>query len=298
MTSESQECLSRHYDRLRAKLLTGGKLPNNCVLLALLDSKSNERYRLLADYSISDKSVPQSIITELLGLEMIRESDQLGTYVLTAKAVWHVDNEKAVSQDDLIGGIDDKYLNLFCKGKKLADKEKAILFLMITLRSFSEESAINLRQGDLALNHIEELLLTCHSFLNSFGVVSANDGERLLQKKGNEHPVSRVIRHTDFLPKKTKGLYKAVGGQKYFIDIYRNSAMQVNDLAWILWKVFDKKLTDQNIDKLSAFCEKNAYDKGIYIFQDLSQSFISPMYDELIMKAFSEYQNHLTSWAV
>ena len=78
---------------------------------------------------------------------------------------------------------------------------------MIAARAFSSESAIDLKTSDKTLDVMREIIDGTYKLLSSLKVVTKLQIEELYGKKGNEHEVSNLIRHTDSLPRLTRGIY-------------------------------------------------------------------------------------------
>jgi len=53
-----------------------------------------------------------------------------------------------LDENDLIKFIDDNYFDLFETGKPISEKEKVILFGLLSARAFSEASSVDMRKGD------------------------------------------------------------------------------------------------------------------------------------------------------
>ena len=89
---------------------------------------------------------------------------------------------------------------------------------MICGRSFSMESPVDLVDDDL-LENWAKILDSSFTKLSEMGVlkITKNAWEKSLYKKGTEHPVSVLIRHTDGLTKKVNRIFKAHKNQKNII---------------------------------------------------------------------------------
>lgn len=291
MSTDAEIYLKRFYDKLYEHMLMENKLKNNSILLSFLDVKSNVRYRALDYASISSHKVPRPILVNLLRNNLIRPSDELNKYTITAKGVWSIEkNKNSITEEMIIEYLDSKFFDVYLGNKTLTDKEKIILFTMISARTFSKNSPIDLKKDEYALDAWKRIIDKCYKKLYEMRIVKKMNEEKLYGKKGNEHIVSNLIRHTDSLPKKTKGIYKAAGRQKYYLDIYSKDIISKESLIYIIDLIFNsrKDLHMEDIDEINTFCTKIAYEEAPYIHDIEKHVFTSPEYDDIIRNAIKE----------
>ncbi len=282
------DCLSEFYNRLDENIKKKKKkLERNSVLLTFLNFKSNDRYRLLSNSSIPSYKINKAVIPLLEKEKLIRETESIGEYTLTAMGLWEVEKEKELLHDMvIIDYFDEKFFNLYKKIEKpLSDKQKVILLSFIATRAFSDHSVIDLKTTDKRLDKLQEIINNSYHLLKSLGMITKlkfNDLYRA-KGKGNERPVSHLIRHTDALPKITKGLYKAKGNQKYFLDLYRENRFSEKDLIFLFKKIFDfKNLNYNELEKLYKFCIDTAHNYNIFLFDIDRHIFSKSKFDRLI----------------
>ena len=160
------EYLLRFYKKLKTNVLSNNKKSSGSVLLDLLNMKSNSRYSFLDKSSKKDTLSPKDFISYLVKNNYLRPTDSVGKYTLTAKGILEV--EQRIDKLDIYkitDFMDKKYFNLFDKTKELTDKEKITLLMMIAIRSFSKDSAINLKKGELTLNKLKQLIIDSFTLL-------------------------------------------------------------------------------------------------------------------------------------
>jgi hypothetical protein len=184
--------------------------------------------------------------------------------------------------------INDKYFTFEKRSNNLSDKEKIVILLFLSLRAFSQESCIDLKQGDTVLVTIQEAAIKCFRFLTDLGKINLINEEEVFDKKGNEHPMSNLIRHTDALPRKTKGMYTTLGQQRYYLDVSMNRELYPHKIAFLISALLDNKNLPNDNLKLAEFMESVNLDCSIFIYSAAVSSFSSPTYDTPIREAVSE----------
>jgi len=295
--------LKKFYDKLYDNLVMKKKLKNSSVLISFLEIKSNVRFRLLSESSIPCFKIPREALTNLLTRRLIRGTDEIDNYTITARGVWEYENGKNIIDEVfLIKYLDKKFFGFEDSQKSLSDKEKIILFSMIAARTFSKKSPIDLKKDETTNNIWQDILYNASEKLKSLDIISEKNQKefhgKLYAPKGNEHPVSNIIRHSDQLPKKTKGLYKAPGEQKYYLDIYKDSKISKENLSYLFWLIFDDKLSDTVIEEVVNFCREIAYDKNIYIFNLQEHIFSRPEYDDIIRDSIRDSIISKKKWEI
>lgn len=285
---ENLDFLEKFYQKLYDNLEKLNKLKENSIIISFLYIKSNDQYRLLNESSIFSYKIPKEIINNLQERKLIRNTDTLNNYVITAKGIWDIENKKNILNEiKLINYIDNKFFNVYKLSEKpLTDKQKVILFSMLAARTFSEKSSIDLKKDESVMNTWKEIVDKSYETLTSLHIISELDKDDLFGKKenkGNEKPVSHLYRHTDELPKKTRGLFKAIGKQKYFLDVSKDSEISKDSLGFLFKQIFESKvLSLTEINEIDTFCQEIAFTKNIYVFDPREHIFSKPEYDEII----------------
>lgn len=291
MSIYRESYLKRFYDKLYETLLFDKKLKQDSVLISFLEIKSNHRYRALESTAISAQKIPEIILMDLKRSNFIRPSDEINKYTITAKGVWEIEKKKTnVTEDLIVDYIDKKFFNVHLSNKSLSDREKIIIFSMISARTFSEESPIDLKKDEYALDAWKRIIDHSYAKLYEMKQIKKMSDEEIFGKQGNEHKVSHFIRHTDSLPKKTKGVYKAKGKQKYYLDLYSKDSISKESLSYLFNIIFSKTkdIQAENVKEIYDSCLKIAYEEALYIYDIEKHLFTSPEYDDVIRDAIRD----------
>jgi hypothetical protein len=284
--------LSILYERLSNELALKKKIQKKqkSLIESLINIKSNERYRLLDKISIDGISYEEHFIFDLVYSGYIRMTNNFHQYTITAKGL--IQYEKItfqLSAEDIIEILDSKFFNDFEKTFSLGERDILILFFMITIRAFSEKSYLHLKKNETLLNEYKKLLESCHGLLKEYGFIKPGK-HSVFGKPGNEHPVSNLIRHSEQLQKKTKGIYSTLGSnQRYYLNLYneeeKNWKSFESNLEYIFKLIFSKEISFEQYEKILSFMKKN-YDKfSLLVYDDLDMHIFShPKFTELIEK--------------
>lgn len=289
-TEEIKQHLKKFYDELYTDLLVDKKLKRNSVLISFFEMKSNDRYRFLEGAAVESFNLPETMLFSLISEGLLRESDELHKYTITAKGIWVVERDSKINECELIDYIDEKLFKISLSNKKLTDKERIILLAMICGRTFTINSPIDLKKDNYTLDGWKRIIDDCSKLLFDLKIINKMSQEQLYGKKGNEHIVSHLIRHTDSLPKKTKGIYKAPGQQKYFLDIASDNVISKDKLTYILSLIFssDGVFEIESIYKVRDFCLNIAYQEASLIFEMKDHIFAAPEYDDILNEAIQQ----------
>lgn len=286
---DSKYYLNKLYNKLYDNLLLKKKLKEKSIIKSFIDIKSNERYRLLNDSVITADNVPNDIIKDLLSNNLIRTTENINNYTITALGVWEIEKENNVMNEIiLINYLDKKSYDLFENNNKLRDREKIIIFSMIASRAFSKQSSVDLKKDDNVLEAWKNIINKSADKLSSINIIDKKSKDDLYKDKLTEHPVSNLIRHSDDLPKKTKGIFTAAGKQQYYLDLYNGSIIKDN-LSYLFWLIFndlnEKSLNLIFIDDILNYCNDVAYNDTIYTYDTQEHIFAKPEYDDTLKES-------------
>ena len=276
---------SRLYDNIER---SSTRIVQKSILFSFLNMKSNSRHSILQKSSIFSSEVPKDLFEKMLIEELIRETDEVGSYVLTAKGIIEVEQKKDVFNPQmLIQYIDDKFFDIFKDSVKLlSDKEKIILLSLISARAFSSNSPMDLKKADKTTEIWKEITDSSYELLSSLHILKGLKKEDLYGQysdKRNESPVSHLYRHTDILPKKTKGIYNnTLGKQKYYLNVSMDASLSKEKLSFLFSKIFDNRhLSYSELNDIYDYCNEISFSKSIYLF-DTSHIFSRVEYDQSI----------------
>ncbi|AGB04590.1 hypothetical protein AciM339_0710 [Aciduliprofundum sp. MAR08-339] len=295
MNDTSKDVLKFMYDKLYDELKKSEKLKQKSVLISLIEMKSNRRFEMLLKSSavkgegigklVRDELINQGYIIKILDADTVR-------YILSGKGIWYIEKD-ILGIDGIVSYLDRKFFGEYKKVPNLTNKEKVILWTLISVGAFFKDQAIDLKRDDYSKDKIKEVLNKSLSFLKQFGVVPKNFSEKeLYGKPGNEHPVSHLIRHTDKLPKKTLGIYKVDYPQKYYLNLYEqtNNSFDQDGLAYLYSLIFKNKL--EHIKEQAFKFVKEIYNEyNIYIFPEISISLWNMK--EYLEDSFHKYILHV-----
>ena len=283
--------LNKYYSSLYSNILKNkNKIDNKSILISFFSFKSNVRYKLLSESAIPSYKIPNDIFDELKNRNFIRATDTLNNYTITANGIWEIENENGtLNLTDFLNHIDKKYFDMYVDSNKhLNEKQKVIIFSMIAARAFSEKSTVDLKKNDETTNAWKEITDQAYYKLKDLGIISdlkieSNDPKSLYGNPKTEYHVSHLYRHTDILPKISKGIFKASGGQKYFLDISNDSDMFKERLKYLFEIVIGThQISYSEIDEMYNFCCDVANTKNIYVFDPIEHIFSKSKYDEIM----------------
>jgi len=282
MDEKVKRYLNKFYNSLYDNIERLGKLKNNSIIITFLKTTKNTTHKFMHDSSKTSAKVPTDVFNSLLADGLIQSTDEIDAYTITAKGVWLVEKEtNKLDEESLISYINDKYF-VYSNKKPITEKEKIILFSMITTRTFSEDSSIDLKKDDTIADTWKEIIDESCEKLWSLGVLSKKTKEDFYGKSGNEHVVSGLFRRNNELQRKTKGIYTASGTKKYYLDLYNDSTFSDEKLSYLFWQIFNENLSETSREEVINFCNEMSNDKSIFVFDTPNHIFSMPKYDTVI----------------
>jgi len=280
--SDEENHLKRFYISLSDNLRREKRSRENSVLLSFLKTRSASRYRLLRKSALNSALIPREVLTTLLSKGFIQCIEGIDSYSITAKGVWHYEREKdLMNQETLLSYINDEYFIPTIKGD-LNDREKVILFMMISTRTFSEKSTVDLHKRDAVKDKWREMLERSYDLLDDLNILMKPDKESFLGKKGNIHVVSSIFRHNNQMVQKTRGIYIYTGKHEYYLNLYKNSNFSQNNLSYLFWKVFKGDIPSESVDRVIEYCNEISKEESIFLFDMPEHAFSMPKYDTMI----------------
>lgn len=292
--------LNKFYSSLYNTILKNkSKITNKSILISFFSFKSNDRYKLLSESAIPSYKISKDILGELENKKLIRATDTLNSYTITANGIWEIENrDGTLDITGFLNHIDEKYFNAYVDSNKpLNEKQKVIIFSMIAARAFSDKSTVDLKKNEDTTNAWKEITDQTYHKLKDLGIISnlkieSKDPKSLYGNPKTERPVSHLYRHTDMLPKITKGIFKASGGQNYFLDLSNDPDMFKERLNYLFDIVIGKThISYLELDEIYNFCCDIANKKNIYVFDPTEHIFSKSKYDEIVRDVllFNEY---------
>lgn len=297
MNEKEEDYLRNFYSLLHDNLKRERSLRENSVLLSFLITQSASRYKLLRNSTRSSTLIPSHILTSLLTKGLIQCIEGIDTYAITAKGVWYYEkNMDLINEESLLSYINDKYFVTRTR-TDLNDKEKVILFMMVSARAFSERSSVDLKKSDAVKNKWKEMLEKSYDFLSDMKLIAKLDKEKFLGKRGNVHIVSSIFRHNNQMVQKTRSIYSYNRRQEYYLDLHKNSAFSQDKLSYLFWKVFGGNISSYSSNEIIDYCNEVSRKESIYLFDMSEHIFSMPTYDTIIKDGLMDSMISKDKWA-
>jgi len=295
MNEESYH-LNRFYKLLYDNFKNDKKLKNNSIILSFIKTRKSSTFRLLERSVISSNLIPSEILISLLTKGLIQNYDQFNTYIISAKGIWEIEKENDnINYDILISFINKEYFK-YNEDKDLNDKEKIILFSMISARTFSELSAIDLKKEIFIRDKWKEVMEKAYEFLFNHSYINLKN-DKIFNTTGNVHIVSSILRHNNKMVQKTKGIYSYNRKQEYYLNIYNNNRFNEKALAYLFWKLFNGKMSNKEVNLITKYCNEMSLKNSIYLFDIKKHIFTMPRYDTKIKDALINSILTKNKWA-
>jgi len=291
------EDLKTLYEKLRSNYVRNSTgRPNKSVFCALLHLSSKaKRMRLLLESAAPATALKSAnVLEELLRLKYIEWVDQKGNICITAKGLWLVEKEqRIISEDKLLDFISIKWFNLFSDTRQpLNDKEKLILFVALTLRTFSKDSAIQTNYNKQINDGWKDVIVLCSKFLYENQVIHDKQvSEELSRDKKKKstalHPVSHFFRYSEKLPKKTNTIFIA-HRNNYYLNLHNENGVEKQKIIFLFELVLGAMPDYELTQKIVSFCQKTSYDKNIHVFTLGKHIFATPAFDDLMSESLHQ----------
>jgi len=283
MNEESYH-LNRFYKLLYDNIKKDKKLKNNSIILSFLKTHKSSIFRLLEKSVISSNLIPSEILISLLKKGLIQNYDHFNTYIISVKGVWEIEKENDnINLELLISFLNKEYFK-YNVDEDLNDKEKLILFTMISARTFSEVSSIDLKKDVFIRDKWKEVMEKAYEFLFNHSYINIKN-EKIFNTTGNVHIVSSIFRHNNKMVQKTKGIYSFNRKQEYYLNLFNNNRFNEEALVYLFWKLFKSKLSNKEVNFITKYCNEISLKNSIYLFDMKNHIFTMPKYDIKIKDA-------------
>ncbi|MFX0203112.1 MAG: hypothetical protein ACFFCW_43970 [Candidatus Hodarchaeota archaeon] len=300
MNSEKRRYLKEFYGKLRDNIRRKTSLKHESILVSFLESRSASRFKFLKQSTIHSTSIPNEILMALLSEGYIQALININSYAITAKGVWEIEQDlETMNEEKLLSYINTKFFTGKPAGSKfkndLDDKEKTILFAMISTRAFSEDSLADLKKSETVKNKWKEILEKSHDMLYNLKQIKKSK-ESIFDKKGNEHVASYIFRHNDKMVQKTRGIYEYKGKYQYFLNLFEDSEFHAEKLSYLFWKIFKGRIDSNSVDIISKYCNDISSKESIYLFNMKDHIFSMPIYDSYIRDSLLDSITSKAKW--
>lgn len=282
MIEMEDQTIRRTYNRISRNLKDRRSkgLVSDSVILTILKT-SNKTYKPAFEEShIRGKRISKEKKEELLSRDLIRETNKTKEYALTAKAiVRHEVDENKLSWEKF-GKYIDKFLNFYEDSvSSLTAKEKVIITAMIGVRSFSENSWLNLSNEEVRQRWKKVLEDTARK-LSELGIVDIQPSDLWGKTSGRNEILLLHNRRNKNLRNKTKRIYNDSGSSEYYLQLDDKTKKQ--DIEFLLNKVIgDCTLKHDELEDLKEYLQETASRESIRIF-DSSHKFADSTHDKII----------------
>ena len=283
--------LREFYSRLHENSKDKLKRNQKSILLYFLKSRDATRFSILRKSSIGALILDRASVEKLLEAGYIQGMADLNSYAITAKGVWYMEKADAILDiDTLINYVNENFF-IISKKDKMSNTEKVILLSLILARAFSKTSCVDLTKADYIKNGWLKVLETSFDIIEkykAYNIKQKFSRDVIFRPRVNVHTVSYLFRHNNSMKQKTKAIYSWSGDQQYYLDIYRNGKIDKSNLGYLLYRIFAGKLTSEQIDGISDYCNKVSDAHSIYLFDVVTHEFAYPKYNRIIKESLIE----------
>lgn len=239
--------------------------------------------KALAESSLSASlfETPASELDALVKKDLIRETNERGRYAITALGIMQIEEHKGIiTKTGLLQCIDAAYLNSFDSLKSITDRDKIILFSMMSIRAFSIDSAVSLGKSPEIDSHWNSFFGACATFLHNCGSIA--EIPKILQDPIYESATSELLRRAQDLPSKSRGLYCFSRSHDYYLDIVKNGEPNVDGVSYLMRKVFDQRTYAMHFSEIKKFMSDAISEYGHMLFSSSD-----------VVKRANDFQKHL-----
>jgi len=289
MEANEGAALLSMYDNLRsAYVAQKQKLVQGSVFLGLMAMGSkNKRMRVLLDAAVPASALG-SVANELSRRGLAERAAADGRLTLSSRGIWEAEQTKGVLDPSaLLAYIDEKWFRCFDDIQAaVTDKEKILLFVLLSARGFSSSTGVNLHITK-AFEAWTDTVVSTSRFLFANGLTGDTGAEAELRTdgaRGGLQPLVNFFRHSMYLPKKTEGIFVA-RNMNYFLDLESESRVEQSKLSYLFGLVLGGKADLAMADQVHAYCRERAYELAAKVRPAGSPSFASSQFDQLIEAA-------------
>jgi hypothetical protein len=261
------------YDKLISSIRQAKKkLVGGSVLLAIMKLSSNELFNIISNSVIEVNRNSLSLLSKLEIEGLIKKTDiteKSNSFVITCKGIFFLESKsKNLDINSILNFIELEKLDFSNAHKELKNDEKIIILLLLSLRSFSKDTSMNLNDEDFCNKWEEIIENSTLPYLSENNIVNSKSIFSL--KTGNEHPVSYLMRHANDLPKKTYNLFASTKSNEYYLNIITNDKEQAEgQISSLLGKVFVSIDSIQKERELINYLCSTAHKYGLSVMTSL-----------------------------
>lgn len=290
MEKKQFKILENFYKKLSENVLRSEKkFESGSVLLTLVKITSNKSSKLLNESSIKSLAFSEQDLKDLVRGKYIRIADdknRLNEYILTAHGIWEVEKiNQNYNESNILDFIQNKYLSFSDIKKPLDILDKVVLLSMIGVRTFSEDSSMDLNKSNFQDHWLSVFKETYH-FLLKHNIIKKD--KMSFEKQGNEHPAEYIMRRRNDLPRKTQHMFCfSKNNKKYYLDLAEPAKALKPKLKNLFGLIFVKVDNSDLIHDIQNYCENMAYEKSKFVREDFK--YIEPKYDDILKETLTEF---------
>lgn len=258
------------------------KYKKNSVMFSTLKMTKNSRYEFLR--ATAEMYIDKPNASYLTEIEFIRKTDERDKYAFTGKGLEYTEVE-ILGNMNYFKALDEEYFDVF-EDMSISDRERIILMTMVALRTFSEKATIDMKESAGVQDSWWDIMLLINDMLIKHEVVKPSSSLRMYKPKGIEHPASHIIRHSDKLPRATKGIFEKTGNLEYYFSIVIDNIIDPEKLADILELIFEEQRDPIVLSEISSEMRSFSRIHGLDILNSLRENYYYANYDEYITCGF------------
>lgn len=292
----SKSVLSKMYQRCVDSLNADETEKTNqsgSLVYVLQGMSSNRRTDVMR--STETMRINEETASELINGGCIRTGTSLKNYIPKLYGLWVIESG-TIDFDRLLSYMDKTVEE--ADTKELTTDNKVVLATCIASRTFGPNAMVDLKKGDEIQNAWWDILVKVSIFMKEIGIISKSFDE-YVSKSSIESGVSLKFRHTENIPRRTKGIFAKNGSNGYYLDVSDgNHNLDVEKLAYVIAAAFGSVLDDYNIRTVSKFIIRFYRENLTMIAQE---SFVDEYadrekVDEVMEKAFEMALDNLDLW--
>jgi|GEM_PF-5305684 len=289
MEANDTAALLSMYDNLRSAFVgQEQKCIQGSIFLGLMAMGSkNRRMRVLLDGAVPVTALG-AVSSELVRRGLAEQAAADGRLTLSSRGIWEAERVKGILDSDaLLAYIDEKWFGCFHDIQSaVTDKEKLLLFALLSARAFSQPTGVNLH-NTRAFEAWTEAVASASRFLGANALVADTGAEEMLHADGSRvslQPLMKFFRYSEHLSKKTEGIFVAKN-LNYFLDLEASDRLDEATVSYLFGLVLADKADFEMAARVFGHCRQRAYELAAKVRPAGSPSFATAKIDNLMENA-------------
>lgn len=215
------------------------------LLQGMSSNRRSDLLRITESMRINDETA-----SELLRVGCIRTGSTLLNYIPTMFGLWKIEST-TIDIVKLLHYMDDILED--ADTKELTADNKVVLATCLASRTFGPNAIVDLKKGEEIQNAWWDILVKISVFMKELGIIKKSFDEYVV-KSSIESGVSLKFRHSENIPRRTKGIFAKTGANGYYLAVSdENGILDVEKLAYIVAAAFGTVLSSENVRQISRF---------------------------------------------